>query len=91
MNSLNLTFNYDYAVAVMKYYAFIKNYRLFLIKFSSFSLDIWRDSYSKDSRDVIGYTQEIGGICSQTKYSVVEWDGFLQIQNIAHELGHRYF
>jgi hypothetical protein len=46
---------------------------------------------SSDSRGVIGYTQEIGGICSESKYAVIEWSGFQQIQNAAHELGHGYF
>jgi hypothetical protein len=62
----------------------------FYLNFHYFSLDIWGDN-KKESQGVIGYTQKIGGICSETKYSVIEWSGFAQIQNAAHELGHRYF
>ena len=55
----------------------------------NFSLDIW-DLNNKPPSGVIGYTQEIGGICRKTKYSVIEWNGFQIILNAAHELGHRY-
>jgi hypothetical protein len=54
-------------------------------------LDIWLDKKNDTaSRGVIGVTKEIGGICSKNKYSVIEWGGFQQIFNAAHELGHRY-
>jgi hypothetical protein len=53
-------------------------------------LDIWGNNIT-DPQGVIGITQKIGGICGETKYSVIEWNGFAQIQNAAHELGHRYF
>jgi hypothetical protein len=39
-------------------------------------------------RKAIGYTQEIGGVCSNKKYSIIEYTGFNQIQNAAHELAH---
>ena len=58
--------------------------------FSIQSLDIWsagtRDPAARSS--IIGYTF-IGGICSPNKYSIIEFNGFNQIQNAAHELGHR--
>ena len=38
----------------------------------------------------IGYTALIGGICGLQKYSIIEFSGFNQIQNAAHELAHRY-
>ena len=31
---------------------------------------------------------KIPGICSVDKFSVLEFQGFLEIQNAAHELGH---
>ncbi len=37
----------------------------------------------------IGYSN-IGGICSKKSYSIVEYIGFNNMQNAAHELGHRY-
>ena len=37
----------------------------------------------------IGYTSLIGGICGSQKYTIVEYMGFNQIQNSAHELAHR--
>ena len=59
----------------------------------NYSLDIW-SSDIKDPRissSVIGYTIGLGGICDNTnKYSILEFNGFNQIQNAAHELGHRY-
>ena len=41
-------------------------------------------------RGAIGYTSLIGGVCSSKKYSIVEYAGFNEIQNAAHELAHRY-
>jgi hypothetical protein len=38
---------------------------------------------------IVGLSQ-IGGICSQNKYSIVEYLGFNEIQNAAHELGHKF-
>jgi hypothetical protein len=65
---------------------------LFTLNFHHLSLDIWGNNInSSQSIGVNGITQKIGGICSETKYSVIEWNGFAQIQNAAHELGHRYF
>ena len=59
----------------------------------NYSLDIW-SSDIKDPRissSVTGYTIKVGGICNNTnKYSILEFNGFNQIQNAAHELGHRY-
>jgi hypothetical protein len=52
-------------------------------------LDIW-DLNNIPPSGVVGYTQEIGGVCSNSKHSVVEWNGFQIIYNAAHELGHRY-
>ena len=41
---------------------------------------------------VVGKTLKIGGIGqSNFKYSIIEAAGFNEIQNAAHELGHRYF
>ena len=41
---------------------------------------------------VVGKTKQIGGISeSYKKYSIIEAAGFNQIENAAHELGHRYF
>ena len=40
-------------------------------------------------RGAIGYTSLIGGVCSSKKYSIIEYAGFNQIQNAAHELAHR--
>jgi hypothetical protein len=37
----------------------------------------------------IGYSN-IGGICSKNSFSIVEYIGFNNMQNAAHELGHRY-
>jgi hypothetical protein len=53
----------------------------------NFSLDIW--DLNKNP-GVNGYTQEIGGICSEKKHSVIEWRAFNLIFIAAHELGHRY-
>ena len=41
-------------------------------------------------RGAIGYTQAIGGVCGNQKYSIIEYAGFNQIQNAAHELAHRF-
>ena len=41
-------------------------------------------------RGAIGFTQAIGGICGTQKYSIIEYNGFNQIQNAAHELAHRF-
>ena len=41
-------------------------------------------------RAAIGYTDAIGGICGIHKYSIIEYSGFNQIQNAAHELAHKY-
>ncbi len=41
-------------------------------------------------RGAIGYTQAIGGVCGNQKYSIIEYSGFNQIQNAAHELAHRF-
>ena len=42
------------------------------------------------SSPVSGYTIKMGGICDNAnKYSILEFNGFNQIQNAAHELGHR--
>ena len=39
-----------------------------------------------------GYTSFIGGIGGDlTKYTVVKYNGFNEIETSAHELGHRYF
>jgi hypothetical protein len=35
----------------------------------------------------IGFSA-IGGICSPSRYAIVEYLGFNNIQNAAHELGH---
>ena len=65
-------------------------FKLYFI-INTFSLDIW------DQRGGFGVTGcvlkngGIGGICnSQKKYSLLEFNGFNEIQNAAHELGHRY-
>jgi hypothetical protein len=50
-------------------------------------LDIW--DLNKNA-GVVGYTQEIGGICSEKKHSVIEWNAFNLIFIAAHELGHKY-
>ena len=41
-------------------------------------------------KGIIGYTDGIGGICSSHKFAIVEYNGFNQIQNAAHELAHRF-
>ena len=41
-------------------------------------------------RGALGSTVAIGGICGSQKYSIIEYSGFNQIQNAAHELGHRF-
>ena len=41
---------------------------------------------------VAGFTGLTGGIGGNlTKYAVVKNNGFNEIENAAHELGHRYF
>ena len=43
----------------------------------------------KERHSITGYTSSIGGICGTSSYSILEFDGFNEIQNSAHELGHR--
>ena len=41
---------------------------------------------------MVGKTTGIGGIGKAgLKYSIIEAEGFNQVENAAHELGHRYF
>jgi len=50
-------------------------------------LDICHDKNCQ----VTGYTSAIGGIgITGRKYSIIKSVGFNNIQNAAHELGHRY-
>ena len=55
-------------------------------------LDVW-DNYAQSQSDtrsgVIGVAN-IGGICTNLKYSIVEYAGLNSIQNAAHELAHKY-
>ena len=55
------------------------------------SLDIWTSSAGSSSQrsSIVGFSN-IGGICSQNQYSIVEYLGFNEIQNAAHELGHKF-
>ncbi len=56
-------------------------------------MDIWRAGAVQDpksSSQVVGYTGQIGGICTPVGYSIVEFMGFNQIQNGAHEMAHRW-
>jgi hypothetical protein len=58
-----------------------------------FSLDIWSSDSTVPaiSSSVTGYTKKLGGICNNDyKYSILEFYGFHQIKNGAHELGHRF-
>ena len=55
------------------------------------SYDIWNDYTSQDPgarHATLGYSMRIPGICSKEKYSIMEFNGFNEIQNAAHELGH---
>lgn len=57
------------------------------------SFDIWMSESSAtpiQRKGIIGYTDGIGGICSSHKFAIVEYNGFNQIQNAAHELAHRF-
>ena len=56
------------------------------------SYDLWSATSSSDSvrHAMIGYSYKIPGICGPMGYSVLEFDGFLEIQNGAHELGHMF-
>ena len=77
----------------MKKILFYKRYFNKLIFLLHKSLDIWMSDSSippSQRRGAIGYTSLIGGVCSSKKYSIVEYAGFNEIQNAAHELAHRY-
>ena len=55
-------------------------------------MDLWSNDVTLSPlyrHYMIGYTQQVGGICSSNQYSVLEYLGFSGIQNAAHELGHR--
>lgn len=41
------------------------------------------------SRSAVIGLSSIGGICSPLRYSIVEFLGINEIQNAAHELGHK--
>ena len=50
------------------------------------------DNSASPPCSAVGKTVQIGGIGkSNVKYSIIEAAGFNEIQNAAHELGHRYF
>ena len=58
---------------------------------NNLSYDIWMNIslYSPASRSsAVGFSS-IGSICSPNRYSIIEYLGFNNIQNAAHELGHR--
>ena len=53
-------------------------------------MDIWSTNQNpSQSSKAIGFTGQIGGICTPVGYSIVEFIGFNQIQNGAHEMAHR--
>ena len=61
------------------------------LKNSNLRLDVWDNiaaSGPATRSGVIG-TSTIGGICSNSQYSIVEYGGLNSIQNAAHELGHK--
>ena len=94
MNNMLLNFTFDYAAAIIKY---LKENIFKIKKSNSFyfesSLDIWYSDSSQTPQtrsSVTGYTISNGGICSGNKYSILEFNGFNEIENSAHELGHRY-
>ncbi len=53
-------------------------------------MDIWGTSGSDSSRSGVSGYSWVGGICGTNKYSLVEDIGLNNIQNAAHELGHKY-
>jgi hypothetical protein len=58
----------------------------------SFSLDLWDPNHrwpESTRSSTTGYAF-VKGVCSSFKYSIIEDDGFNNIQNAAHELGHMY-
>ena len=55
------------------------------------SYDLWNseERFSAISRHAtIGISAKIPGICGRNRYSLLEFNGFVEIQNAAHELGH---
>ena len=62
----------------------------YLFKFFS-RLDIWDNiaTNTPSARSGVVGTSPVGGICSNTQYSIVEYMGLNTIQNNAHELGHK--
>ncbi len=54
-------------------------------------MDLWNSFSNLDDAkrsSITGYTL-LGGICNSFRYSIVEDLGFNNIQNAAHELGHK--
>ncbi len=89
MNNLKIPFQYDYAVAIMK---FLFN---FLVYYSScincifLSLDIWSSLTNlryNERAGVIGFSSS-NAICGVNRYSISEEKGFVSIPNLAHLLG----
>jgi|688.fasta_scaffold1333181_2 hypothetical protein len=54
-------------------------------------MDIWDSNAAAvpASRSGVIGTAFISGVCSNQKYSIVEYAGLNSISNAAHELGHR--
>ena len=56
------------------------------------SYDIWSnyDLNPIQRRSALAYTMKIPSICGPSRYSILEFNGFNEIVNSAHELGHAY-
>ena len=54
-------------------------------------MDVWDNivSQSYATRSAVIGMSSIGGICSGTRYSIIEYSGLNSIQNAAHEIGHK--
>ena len=89
-----LPFSFDHAVAIMPttlviIKAFKLMFKRFFILFNS--LDIWdsdKTAANAKRASVVGISN-IARICSDSRYSIIEYSGLNSIQNAAHELGHR--
>ena len=54
-------------------------------------MDLWNPTVNMTaavSSGIVGYSI-VGGICGPARYSLVEEEGFNNMHNAAHELGHR--
>ena len=55
------------------------------------SLDVWDNNTALpyEIRASVSGISPIGGICSSSRYSIIEYVALISIQNAAHELGHK--